>query len=133
MAMASITSDTKNQGWEVRCKLVLLVLLRGPGQPQERQPLTRQLHLQLHLSIRGSDPLRRIEELQLPRGLQLCVLFRGWALRRAHFFPDGVSVAVIVVDTVMLQQHAMGGDSFDRYRDFRTGSGDVFVMIVPQH
>ena len=66
--------------------------------------MPRQLHPQFHLSIRGGDPLRRIEELQLSRRLQLCILFRGWALRRAHFFPDGVSVTVIVVDAVLLQQ-----------------------------
>src|SRR5271170_7736938 len=77
-----------------------------PRHAQERKTRAGQLHIHMYRSILWSNPPRRVEQLELAGGLQLCVLLGRRVLRRSHLFPHRVGVAVMIVDAVMLQQHA---------------------------
>src|SRR5262247_2963221 len=88
-------------------------VLRGVATPPEvslpthlnqRDGLTRQREAQLDLAVFAGNPLRRSQQLKLPSGFEPRVLLRRWILRRPHLFPHRVSVTVVAVNLVALDQ-----------------------------
>src|ERR1700722_11040434 len=134
MPIATVTRAMKNHGPESNRMFFLSPGSVGrPRHPQKRQAHARQSHIQCYLSLFGSNPARRVKQLQLSGCLQLRILLGGWSLRRPHLLPDGVGVAVMIVDAVVLQEDAMNRErnGFHRDRDGSSGRGDVVIMIIP--
>src|ERR1700728_3041499 len=100
---------------------------------KQRDALPRQVRGEGDLAVLHVEPYRRGKELKLPGGLQISILLRGGVLGRAHLLPDGVGVAVRLVDAVVLQQHALHArrNAADGHRRWSCGSWLVDIVIVP--
>src|SRR5499427_2120457 len=118
--------------------------LRGVATPPEvflpthlnqRDGLTRQCEAQLDLTVFAINPLRRSQQLKLSGGFEPRVLLRRRILWRPHLFPYCVSVAVVVVNAVVLDQHAprRGRHATDRQTHRAVWRRHIVVMIIPGH
>src|SRR5947209_18602719 len=108
-----MTSTTKyHSSWSRRgrfstASLVSCVRTRVslPLQVQERGCLTRHIHGKNDFAVCDVQPAWRFEQLQLPGGLQLGVLLGRGLLGRPHGLPHSVGVAVVGIDSEVLEQH----------------------------
>ena len=64
-----------------RCNLQRILAVQSPLQMHQRRGLPWKARSNRHLSIAYVEPLRRSQQFQLPRGLELRVLFRRRRLR----------------------------------------------------
>ena len=85
--------------------------------------MQRKIEREVKRPVGSGDPARRIEHLQLPGGFQRGVLSGIRLLRRAHFLPGFVGIAVAFVHAEMLQLEAAVGQSGNRQIDRRSGPG----------
>src|SRR5262249_40098299 len=79
----------------------------SPTQLNQRHSLTRQRKTQFNLTVFAANPLRRSQQLKLSGGFEPRVLLRSRILRRPHLFPHHVSVTVVAVNLVALDQNAL--------------------------
>src|SRR5215471_18890301 len=106
-----------------------------PTYLNQRDGLTRQRKTQFNLAVLAANPLRRSQQLKLSGGFEPRVLLRRRILRRTHLFPHCVSVAVVVVNAVVLDRHAprRSRHTTDRQAHRAVWRGHIVVMIIPGH
>ena len=93
---------------------------RLPPQMHQRSGLPWKASGDGQLAVANVEPFRGGEKLEMSRSLETRVLFRSRRLRRAHRLPDGICVAMRVVDAVVLQQNPL-------YARWNPGNCDLHI------